>query len=237
MKKTALLFTASMFLGLAGCQSGIMTETKSGEDMAVAENMEWLDDPIVWQNDAGFDASEENAGIEARFVSYQVPEDILSRMTTEALVKSILHFPLNGLYLAYNNPIQYVNKVFEMANVYQELAGRDDAADLLVERFSVTEVLLSSESRDQSDKDYYEKLSLLEESFLEYFLASGLIEGLASEKNKPVLTEAVRRKLEEREASNGEGHVWSRLTDPLITLIRRQCLDIPLPDDMPWLPY
>ena len=221
-----------------GCEPVTAHLTKS-DDYIVDEGnqsgeIEWIDEPIVWPTETDFDSYVQIQGVDERFDACQVPEDILGRMTTQALVKSILHFPLNYNILAQNNPIRYVKILFNQANVYQELAGRADAADEMVARFAITNALPLGESRVHTDGDYYENLTLFEERCFEYILGSGMIKGISSEKNKPTLTETVSRKLEEREKEKVNGrHVWSVWTDSLITIIINEDLDISLPEDIP----
>jgi len=57
----------------------------------------------------------------------QIPEEILQNMTIEALVETVLNYPLMGDMLAYNTPIIGFNAVSSTFNGLQELTKRPNA--------------------------------------------------------------------------------------------------------------
>lgn len=63
----------------------------------------------------------------------QIPEDILPNMTTEALVETIMHYPLFINAFAYENPQLGLRHIKEYYNGLQELYKRDDAIEKLEE--------------------------------------------------------------------------------------------------------
>lgn len=137
-------------------------------------------------------------GIEERFKACDVPEAQLKMMTTAALVRSILHYPLNYLVFAYNDPREAIRLEYENSGLHRELASRSDAAEELIKAFSVSSMTLDSRRINAAEND--ETLSYTDGMFLEYFLGSGLVSGLSSGANKAALREAVRKKLELRSA-------------------------------------
>lgn len=154
--------------------------------------------PLTFVSQTDFYAWTEIRGIEERFKACDVPEARLKMMTTAALVRSILHYPLNYLVFAYNDPQEAIRLVYENSGLHRELASRSDAAEELIKAFSASCMTLDS-SRANIAEDS-ETLSYTDGMFLEYFLGSGLVSGLSSGANKTALREAVRKKLELRSA-------------------------------------
>lgn len=157
-----------------------------------------VDAPLTFVSQTNFSAWTEIRGIEERFKACDVPEAQLKMMTTGALVRSILHYPLNYLVFAYNDPQEAIRLVYENSGLHRELASRSDAAEELIKAFSASCMTLDS-SRANIAEDS-ETLSYTDGMFLEYFLGSGLVSGLSSGANKTALREAVRKKLELRSA-------------------------------------
>ena len=59
----------------------------------------------------------------------QIPDDILSNMTTEALVETVVHYPLFINAFAYDIPQVGLSHIKEYYNGLQELYTRDDAIE------------------------------------------------------------------------------------------------------------
>ena len=154
--------------------------------------------PLTFVSQTDFSAWTGIRGIEERFKACDVPEAQLKMMTTAALVRSILHYPLNYLLFAYNDPQEAVRLVYENSALHRELASRSDVAEELIKVFSASSMTLDL-SRVNAAEDS-ETLSYTDGMFLEYFLGSGLVSGLSSGANKTALREAVRKKLELRSA-------------------------------------
>lgn len=59
----------------------------------------------------------------------QIPEDILHNMTTEALVETVVHYPLYINAFAHDTPQMGLSEVKKYCNGLQELYTRDDAIE------------------------------------------------------------------------------------------------------------
>lgn len=59
----------------------------------------------------------------------QIPDDILSNMTTEALVETVVHYPLYINAFAHDTPQMGLSEVKKYCNGLQELYTRDDAIE------------------------------------------------------------------------------------------------------------
>ena len=157
-----------------------------------------VDAPLTFVSQTDFTAWTGIRGIEERFKACDVPEAQLKMMTTSALVRSILHYPLNYLVFAYNDPQEAVRLVYENSGLHRELASRSDAAEELIKAFSASSMTLDSRKINAAEDN--KTLSYTDGMFLEYFLGSGLVPDLSSGANKTALREAVRKKLELRSA-------------------------------------
>ena len=68
----------------------------------------------------------------------QIPEDLLSSMSTEELVDTVLNYPcFNDLYY-YNNKQEGFESLSDVFNGFQELLSRDDAATVLLNKYNQT---------------------------------------------------------------------------------------------------
>lgn len=61
----------------------------------------------------------------------QIPEDILDKLTTEALVETVMNYPLLIDMLAYNTQYTGYQAVYNEFNGLRELQTREDAAEYL----------------------------------------------------------------------------------------------------------
>ena len=72
----------------------------------------------------------------------QIPEDILSRMTTAALLETVLDYPLLGDIYAWNSPEQGFSMLLNSFNGLSELVDRPDFAQVL-ESFDLEETVIA----------------------------------------------------------------------------------------------
>lgn len=197
-------YSLLLLLPLAiGCQDRLAVQgagnsyvdAQSSNDVAVTVQ---VSSPLTFVSQTDFSAWTEIRDIEERFKACDVPDVRLRMMTTSALVQSVLHYPLNYLVFAYNDPQEAIRLVYENSALHRELASRPDAAEELIRAFSASDMALNP-NRISSINDN-EALSYVDGMFLEYFLGSGLVSGLSSGTNRTALRDAVRRKLELRSA-------------------------------------
>lgn len=198
-----IILLAGVFM--VGCQDQLALKddakptelvTKAGADEYTAQTSE----RYVFPAEKDFKAWGDLPTLEDRFAACEVPENLLRAMTTDALVRTALNYPLNFIYSAYNDPFVAVGLIFKNSALYRELAAREDAADVLLQYFDQTTV-------DKGNKDsvFNRSETLLtysNEMFLDYLMASGKIPGLNDGENGKRLQEIARRKLAERRADS-----------------------------------
>lgn len=176
MKKYLICLT---FLAFFACQkdkySGFSGSSESIQDLTRAEEQNVLsEDSVCYFSDNGFSAWTKIASLEDRFSASDVSLEKAKSMTTDAIVRSILHYPLNYLIFAYNDPQEAVKLVVENSHLHQELIQRNDAAEALLYYFEKTEIDMKAGLMDDGSDLY---VGYADGMFLEYFIASGGIKG------------------------------------------------------------
>lgn len=78
--------------------------------------------------------------------AYQIPEDILKSMTTEAIVETIIDNPFLIQYMAYDTTEDALDMHFEVFNVYNELYSRDDVLQVLNEVYENESVVTNAKT-------------------------------------------------------------------------------------------
>ena len=173
-----------------------------------------INEPYTFLSEKGPEIWAKTTSIEERFSVCEVPEDILNRMTTDALVRTLLKYPLNVIYSAYDNPLDAVELVFKNSALHRELSARDDAAEVLLHYFASTSIDQSTKRSTANKSDF--GLTYVNELFFEYFLASRLIPELYKDSNEPLIHEIATRKLRERRADASFSEVS---VQPLIMIL------------------
>ncbi len=97
-----------------------------------------ITEPYEYSIVPGTDEWNELQSLEEKLEACQIPEEIVSKMTTEALVESVMNYPMiirlsGGLWGGFESGREYAfNKVKSEFNGLQELCNRADAKDELV---------------------------------------------------------------------------------------------------------
>lgn len=201
MKRFFYLFLGGILL--IGCQDRLsyLSDTRDDAPITKAEELSTdfsIDEPYTFISENNSKIWADVIGIEDRFQVCEVPEEDLKRMTTEALVKTMLKYPLNVIYSAYDAPLDAIRLIFKNSALHRELAGRDDAATVLLRYFAQTSIDNSIKKSILNKSDF--NLTYVNEMFFEYFLASRLVPDLYNKKNEPLLRDIAIRKIHERRA-------------------------------------
>jgi hypothetical protein len=178
-----------------------------------------VDKPFVFLSETDFDKWSHIDDIDNRFNECNIPESQLKIMTTEALLKSILHYPLNYLIFATTNPFKAIDYILEHSSLHKEFVERQDAVNAILNIFE--ETVVSFEETTVS-KDYT-RLTYIDEMFLEYFIASDYMKFLLSPEGKASLKRVVKEKIEER--MNDKRYSYNSI-EPLIRINDKEKLGI-----------
>ena len=104
-----------------------------GEEITVQTNERY-----VFPAEKDFKAWVDIVTLEDRLAACEVPENLLHSMTTDALVRTVLNYPLFFIYSAYDNPLDAVDIIVKSSRLHRELFTRSDAAEVLLRHFDET---------------------------------------------------------------------------------------------------
>lgn len=88
-----------------------------------------ITEPYQYPVVPGMEEWKELKSLQEKSEACQIPEDILSNMTTEALVETVVHYPLYINAFAYDIRQIGLSHIKEYYNGLQELYTRDDAIE------------------------------------------------------------------------------------------------------------
>ena len=166
--------------------------------------------PLTYLADVDHDAWASLESLEERIEACNPSQEVLSRMSTEALVESVAHYPLNFLVSAYNDPEEFIRILNEKSTIHQELRKRQDGAGSMVDFLAETKLRMDV---DAGMRLKHKDLDLGEELFLEHFAATEEFQRALSSEESRKLESVAKSKLIERMA---EPEVFSRLSlEPL----------------------
>lgn len=146
-------------------------------------------DRIVFLAETDFKAWTKIVGLEDRFRHCDVMESTAKSMTTEALVESVIHYPLNNIILFYNCPETAVETIVQNSTLHKELLSRVDASEWVMSKYVnarpvKTRDLLISENSIMIEDDI----------FLSFFIDKYEL----TPKNGQEYTDSLVRKLEQK---------------------------------------
>lgn len=180
----------------AACQQqGVPGNPTDGQPSNIGKTVFYSadDEPLTFLPSVDSSAWTALRSLDERFDACSVPDDLLRRMTTDALVGSAVNYPLNYLIYVYNDPMSAVELIFENSPLHRELASRQDAPTELAELFSESDYGFDIKT-DLDDR----QLSYTDEMFLEYLISSDRIAGRADAAAKDLLRDAVSEKAMQR---------------------------------------
>lgn len=199
MKKLITLLSA-ISIALISCQQNLTPEISAPADEVMTKSLSAgrveISDPFIFSAAKDMKSFTDIGPLEDRFAACEVPVSRLDAMTTEALVKSMLNYPLNYLVFFYNDPQDAIDLIVEYSPLHQEFLSRSDAAEVFVDFYAAADLDISPEKGNLDGN--YESLSYTNTMFMDHFIGSGLMSGLGKASVKQKLAEAVSEKLQER---------------------------------------
>ena len=198
MKRITILFA---FLAFSACQtiehSGPIESPESIQYLTRVEEQGALSyDSVHYFSGNDFSTWTNITNLEERFSACNVSLEKAKSMTTDAIVRSILHYPLNHLIFAYNDPLDAVELVLKYSILHQELLRRSDAAETVLHYFGETEIDMTMTKANGNEYDT--QIGYSDEIFLEYLIASGSIKGFDNPSISKKLIAIVDNKVKER---------------------------------------
>lgn len=202
MKRSILIPICITLLVIVSCMSNEVVEvqqynavqTKS-DSIAIHKDYS-VDTPIQYLAEINHNEWVKIRHVEDRILACNPTQEEVEMMTTGALMKSILHYPLNYLVFVYDDPMVAINSISDNSLIHKEFERRDDAAEVIVEFFKNIESIEMDPNKNSSKE--YKRLQYSDEMFLEYYMASKRIPELYTKETRDVLCEVVKQKIEER---------------------------------------
>lgn len=228
MKKLITLLSA-ISIALISCQQNLSPDTpeiSAPADEVMTKSLSTgkvtPDDPFIFSAAKDMKSFTDIGPLEDRFAACEVPVSRLDAMTTEALVKSMLNYPLNYLVLFYNDPQEAIDLIVEYSPLHQEFLSRSDAAEVFVDFYAAADLDISPEKGNLDGN--YTSLSYTNTMFMDHFIGSGLMTGLGKASVKQKLAEAVEVKLQERIKAPGTFSMHS--INPLLAVNEAESLGL-----------
>lgn len=108
------------------CILAFVVACQKGDTYTITEPYQY---PVV----PGMEKWADLKSLQEKIEACQIPEDILTNMTTEALVETVVHYPLFGNAFAHDTPQMGLSEVKKYCNGLQELYTREDAIEKMEE--------------------------------------------------------------------------------------------------------
>lgn len=236
MKLQNLLRITLILIILASCQvkdtldTQVMGSIQTKSDSVMIQKTHFVDEPVKYLAEVNYGKWTEIRHVEDRIKACNPTQEEVERMSTEALVKSIVHYPLNYLIFAYDDPMTAINLLADSSLIHKEFEKRADAAKTIIELFSDTEgVEIDPYKKTFSE---YKCLQYSDATFLEYYMASGRIPNIYAKETAEKLGIAINKKIVER-VSQPEIYNYSSI-QPLLIMgaspeLTAYVMSIPIP--------
>lgn len=126
----------------------------------------------------------------------QIPQDKLESMTTEALLETVLNYPLIGTFTAFNSLEDACAVMSDDFNGFNELFSRSDISERLMAKYSSIPVVTAKEAEFSSPEEFFLP------STVEYLLVCDEIKnGEYSTGQTEEVCDLLKEKVEERESA------------------------------------
>ncbi len=126
----------------------------------------------------------------------QIPQNKLENMTTEALLETVLNYPLIGTYTAFNSIEDACAVMSDDFNGFDELFSRSDISEILMEKYSGVQVVTAKEVEIVPTEEFFLP------STIEYLFACDEIKnGEYSDKQAEEVYDLLDEKMKERESA------------------------------------
>lgn len=154
-KKTAkwltFLFSVLVMVALATPSFATLSESATPAESVTCA----INEPFVFSLQPGNDEWAEFESTAEIVALLQVPEYVLSEMSTPALLETVLNYPYILMHFAFNCPEIAFRRLYEDFNGFRELFGRSDLSETLVRRYANASVLSHCQYVAYMDENRY----------------------------------------------------------------------------------
>ena len=188
MKKSILFFLTLLML-FSSCSDEVLYDTSIAKN---APNATFSFNPIISQGSWRY------YSIQQKFDACQIPDSIISTLSTDQLVELCASHPLNSLCYAYDNPMIGALYVMHHFNGFKELQKRSDASEKLINFYENVDFSAITSNPYPMTLTCNNKLySSSNIAFIEFVLASGEIPSVFNNDSKK-LDDVSYRKYEDK---------------------------------------
>ena len=236
MRNLNLLLITIILAISVSCQYNDMLDTHTigsvltTSDTITESRIHFVDAPVKYLAEKNYEEWTRIRHVEDRMKVCNPTQEEVESMSTEALVRSIVHYPLNYLIFAYDDPMTAINLLADNSVIHKEFEKRSDAAKTIIDLFSETEGV----EMDPYKKTFseYKCLQYSDATFLEYYMASERIPNIYAKETAEKLGIAINKKIEER-VSQPEIYNYSSI-QPLLIMgaspeLTQYVMSIPVP--------
>ncbi len=123
----------------------------------------------------------------------QIPDSLIKRLSTKALIETCLNYPLRCNYIFYNDENAGIEAIIDGFNGLQELQEREDASELLIDFYSKMTDVTSISAQDGKVILTTNPIDL---GFIELLLSYPINDDIYSAENQSKLASAANQALE-----------------------------------------
>jgi len=132
----------------------------------------------------------------ARISALQIPENIITKMSTENLIDACINFPLFGYYSAFSTPQEGFNIMFSRFNIFNKICKKDSIGQYLVKIYEDAEMNGWRQMAYKFDNKYW----TLKLTYLEYLIAQKEVISKLNQKDKVKLLKIAKTKFAQKGA-------------------------------------
>lgn len=181
MRKILIFFVPIVFLCSCGYETELGDLKGELDDISGLETNDYQDEPFTFEKVTDPAIWRTFNNLEEMMEACQLPKEMLSVISTENLIQTIMNHPLYGIYTAYNNEFGGVNVILGNFNGFEELQRREGAAEAVIEYYAATNVEKMVEAARYPGVS--KELTIYHLDFLELIIATGKIPDIFSPKN------------------------------------------------------
>ena len=145
--KRLITILSAVSIALISCQQNLVPDqpeitTSADEVMTRTYSTGKVapDDPVIFLPATNMKAWTDIESLEDRFEACKVSETRLSNMTTEALVKSMMNYPLNYLVFVYNDPKMAIDIIVNHSTLHKEYISTSEYISTITSAASGLEI-------------------------------------------------------------------------------------------------
>ena len=136
MKKCLTFLMSGVFLYSCGYEKTEIGDPKNNLNLNGTPVIDYQDEPFTFEKVTKPEVWRTFNNLEEMLEACQLPEGMLSVMSTRNLIQTLMNHPLFFIYTAYNNELDGVNVIIDNFNGFEELQKREDVAEAIIDYYA-----------------------------------------------------------------------------------------------------